>query len=140
MCSTDADSTVPPDWFDVQLEAAGDGHIAIAGVVRLDDAADPLLVAQFESTYRKHLDGSHPHVHGANLGFRADAYLSAGGWPTLATGEDHDLWKRLAPLGATIASARLSVTTASRLIGRAPAGFATDLADLTALAFVEPAA
>ncbi len=137
VCSTDADTTVPSDWFDVHLEAAREGHIAIAGVVRLDDAADPLLVAQFEATYQRHPDGSHPHVHGANLGFRADAYLSAGGWPTLATGEDHDLWRRLVSLGATIASVRLSVTTASRFIGRAPAGFA---ADLNALALAEPAA
>lgn len=137
VCSTDADSTVPVDWFDIQLDAARHGHVAIAGVVALDDATDPLLLAQFESTYVTHADGSHPHVHGANLGFRADAYESAGGWATMSTGEDHDLWNRLGPLGNTIASIRLSVTTASRRIGRAPAGFA---ADLTALAMAEPAA
>ena len=131
VCSTDADSTVPLDWFDVHLEAARHGHIAIAGVVRLDDAADPRLIAQFESTYLTNADGTHPHIHAANLGFRADAYVLAGGWAPLETGEDHDLWRRLAPHGGMLASVRLSVTTASRLIGRAPAGFAANLNALT---------
>lgn len=131
MCSTDADSTVPSDWFDVHLDAARHGHIAIAGIVDLDDAADPMLVDQFNSSYQTHDDGSHPHVHGANLGFRADAYLAAGGWSMMSTGEDHDLWGRLTALGATMASVRLSVSTASRLIGRAPAGFAANLSALS---------
>ena len=103
VCSTDADSTVPVDWFDVHLEAARDGHIAIAGVVELDDAADPRLLAQFESTYLTNPDGTHPHIHAANLGFRADAYVLAGGWAPLPTGEDRDLWQRLAPHGGMLA-------------------------------------
>ena len=131
VCSTDADSTVPLDWFDVHLDAAKRGHIAIAGVVRLDGDADPFLLAEFESSYVTHPDGSHPHIHGANLGFRADAYLAAGGWASLTTGEDHDLWHRLAPLGGVLASVGLWVTTASRLVGRAPSGFAANLAALT---------
>jgi hypothetical protein len=138
VCSTDADSTVPVDWFDVHLQAARQGHIAIAGVVELDDATDPMLREQFKAGYPTHPDGSHPHVHAANLGFRADAYVSAGGWAAVATGEDHDLWRRLAPHGGMLASVRLSVTTASRLIGRAPAGFAADLAALVLTS--EPAA
>ena len=55
----------------------------------------------------------------------------------LTTGEDRDLWRRLAPHGGMLASVRLSVTTASRLIGRAPAGFAANLHALTLTA--EPA-
>ena len=35
--------------------------------------------------------GPHPHVHGANLGIRASAYLAAGGFPPLRTAEDHAL-------------------------------------------------
>ena len=49
----------------------------------------------FRETYEIRPDGSHPHVHGANLGVRADAYLRAGGWADLRTAEDHDLWRRL---------------------------------------------
>jgi hypothetical protein len=37
-------------------------------------------------------DGTHPHVHGANLGIRADAYSDAGGWNDLTVAEDHCLW------------------------------------------------
>jgi hypothetical protein len=33
---------------------------------------------------------THSHVHGANLGIRADAYLAAGGWSDMLIGEDHD--------------------------------------------------
>ena len=35
--------------------------------------------------------GPHSHVHGANLGFRASAYLTAGGFPPVPTAEDHAL-------------------------------------------------
>ena len=39
-------------------------------------------------------DGTHRHVHGANLGVRADLLDAVGGWRRLHTGEDHDLWQR----------------------------------------------
>ena len=38
--------------------------------------------------------GQHAHVHGANLSFRASAYLEAGGFPELPTAEDHALGRR----------------------------------------------
>jgi hypothetical protein len=76
-----------------------------------------------------HGDGTHPHVHGANIGVRADVYLEAGGWTPLETGEDHDLWNRLSGSGCTKRSiAQLKVITSGRRIGRAPHGFAEALA------------
>ena len=39
-------------------------------------------------------DGTHAHVHGANLGIRADAYLDVGGWSDASLAEDHCLWNQ----------------------------------------------
>lgn len=73
-------------------------------------------------------DIAHPHVHGANLGFRADAYLDAGGWSDLALAEDHCLWSRVRSQGWRVASSiACVVTTSGRLKGRAEGGFADSL-------------
>jgi cellulose synthase/poly-beta-1,6-N-acetylglucosamine synthase-like glycosyltransferase len=74
------------------------------------------------------LDVTHPHVHGANLGIRADAYLDAGGWSDLALAEDHCLWGRVRACGWRVASSvACVVTTSGRLNGRAQGGFADTL-------------
>lgn len=84
---------------------------------------------RFRNSYLIHPDGSHPHVHGANLGFRADIYLRSGGWKGLDTGEDHDLWNRLMQATTRRAStATVKVLTSGRRVGRAPHGFADALA------------
>jgi len=128
LAATDADSFVPPHWLRSQLAFAATGAAAVAGVVRLDPHCDPTLARRFRSTYRLHPDGSHPHVHGANLGVRADAYLDVGGWDALATGEDNALWIRLKRSGwPTVSSVDVWVTTSARRVGRAPSGFASDL-------------
>jgi hypothetical protein len=69
-------------------------------------------------------------VHGANLGVRADAYLEAGGFAGLATGEDHALWNALRQRGRRMVSKRaVKVTTSSRIRARARHGFAGFLAE-----------
>src|ERR1035438_132616 len=84
---------------------------------------------RFRLTYLIHSDGTHPHVHGANIGIRADAYLESGGWRHLMTAEDHDLWQRLHRGNHRRRSdASLRVVTSGRRIGRAPHGFANALA------------
>jgi glycosyltransferase involved in cell wall biosynthesis len=131
MANTDADSKVPKTWLDEQLILAEQGIQAIAGTVAVDTFAehDPIVRELFRKTYIIARDGSHPHVHGANLGVRADAYLRAGGWRSLATAEDHDLWKRLGEAGATrISISHVRVSTSGRRNGRAPHGFAETLA------------
>lgn len=130
LCSTDADSSVPKDWLAAHLDAAERGFVAVAGIVHLDDLAEAHVRREFSRTYLTHADGTHHHVHGANLGFRADAYLAAGGWSPLATAEDHDLWNRLTGLGPTTSVTHLSVSTSGRTVGRAPDGFAAALAAL----------
>jgi glycosyltransferase involved in cell wall biosynthesis len=131
LANTDADCWVPPHWLTDQLHLANTGVQAIAGIVDVDSFAehDPHVPDRFRSTYLLHPDGTHPHVHGANLGVRADAYISAGGWADLSTAEDHDLWARLAKTRARrLSPSHVHVLTSGRRIGRAPLGFAGALA------------
>lgn len=131
LANTDADCEVPPTWLLDQLSLAQQGYAAVAGIVDVDGFTDhlPVVESRFRSTYKIHADGTHPHVHGANLGVRADAYLLAGGWNPLETAEDHDLWRRLrANAGPHLSDARLQVLTSGRRVGRAPLGFAGALA------------
>jgi glycosyltransferase involved in cell wall biosynthesis len=131
LANTDADCLVPSTWLTDQLVMAGEGVQAIAGVVDVDSFAEHAdhVPQRFRATYTLHPDGTHPHVHGANLGVRAAEYLLAGGWSDLCTAEDHDLWGRLAAVGARrVSPSHLQVVTSGRRIGRAPAGFAGALA------------
>jgi glycosyltransferase involved in cell wall biosynthesis len=126
LASTDADSAVPPSWIADQLALADRGAAAVAGVVAVDSFAEHPAAVQdrFERRYAGPSD-AHPHVHGANLGVRADAYLAAGGWPDLELGEDEVLWRALAEGGWPAVSTRsIAVTTSGRGVGRARGGFA----------------
>ena len=77
--------------------------------------------------------GHHPHVHGANLGFTADAYLAAGGFRPLPTAEDHALVDDLRAVRLPLLhTARLPVVTSARHRARAPRGFAWLLGTLAA--------
>jgi len=121
---------VPRDWIARQLAWAETGVTAVAGIVKVDSFRNHGAngAGVFSQHYVLNDDGTHLHVHGANLGMRADAYLDAGGWSDLALGEDHCLWKRIRERGwvarATTASV---VTTSGRLRGRAKGGFADTL-------------
>ncbi|RRA50208.1 glycosyltransferase family 2 protein [Acidipila sp. EB88] len=131
LANTDADCDVPETWLQRQLLIAGEHMDAIAGTVGVDSFAehDAGVPQRFLETYLVEADGSHPHIHGANLGVRADAYLSTGGWRSLATAEDKDLWERLALAGrARVSTSRTRILTSGRFTGRAPNGFAQALA------------
>lgn len=126
--STDADSTVDPDWVQTHLSPADAGAIAVAGtvVVASFDEHPEHVPVRFARRYGVSADGTHGHVHGTNLGVRADRYLHAGGWHDLATAEDHDLWDRLGALGGPLVSTSAApVLTSGRAVGRAPEGFAS---------------
>jgi glycosyltransferase involved in cell wall biosynthesis len=124
--STDADTTVGPDWLSRQLRYAQTGLDAVAGVVDLRCDDDLTIVTEeiFRDMYQVGRDG-HSHVHGANLGVRADAYVVAGGFPILPASEDRELWNSLLAWGYQChASNRLRVSTSARLHGRVEKGFA----------------
>jgi cellulose synthase/poly-beta-1,6-N-acetylglucosamine synthase-like glycosyltransferase len=131
LANTDADCCVPRTWLIDQLALAEQNVQAIAGIVEVDSFAEHSfgVALRFRDSYLIQPDGSHPHVHGANMGVRADAYLRAGGWGDLETAEDHDLWKRLRKIGSRHLSVdRVKVLTSGRRVGRAPHGFAGALA------------
>ena len=131
LANTDADCVVPENWLTEQLMLADKGIEAVAGIIDVDDFSDHdwHVAGRFRATYILRPDGSHAHVHGANLGLRADVYQRAGGWNHLLTGEDHDLWHRVRAAGSKTRSiTSLSVLTSGRRIGRAPDGFAQALA------------
>jgi cellulose synthase/poly-beta-1,6-N-acetylglucosamine synthase-like glycosyltransferase len=130
LVNTDADSFVPAAWLQHHLELADQGVHAVAGTVGVDSFEEHAAYVEerFRKSYLISPNGSHRHVHGTNLGIRADWYQRAGGWRSLATGEDHDLWDRLGEIGAKrVSVSHLEVMTSGRRIGRAPDGFAAAL-------------
>lgn len=133
LASTDADTVVPGDWLERQIDLADAGVTAVAGVVRVDSFSDhPTGTARaFAALYASGPHLAHSHVHGANIGTRADAYQRAGGWGELHLAEDHDLWRRLREAGERcLATTTLWVTTSGRALGRADGGFADLLTGL----------
>ncbi len=128
--NTDADSYVPCDWISRQLQMATEGATAVAGIVNVDsfEGHGPEGARMFSRHYLINADGTHPHVHGANIGVRADVYLDIGGWSDTAVGEDHCLWQRVQRRGwPVLATSASVVTTSGRLRGRARGGFADTL-------------
>jgi glycosyltransferase involved in cell wall biosynthesis len=126
--TTDADSKVDPDWLLRQICAHAD---MVLGVVRVSDwrTLPAAAVRRYLRAYHAgdRPDG-HDHVHGANMGFRADAYWRVGGFRALATGEDVELVERFEAAGCRIhRDTGLSVTTSARAEARAPHGFAQHL-------------
>ncbi|MFF2392323.1 glycosyltransferase [Nocardia sp. NPDC058114] len=131
--TTDADSEVEESWLSAQLEYARRGFEVVAGMVavRQWDGHSAQTRRMYERQYRSHGPDGHGHLHGAALGFRADAYWGIGGFRALRTGEDVDLVVRMLAGGARIAWAEdVRVTTSARRRGRAPHGFAEHLRTL----------
>lgn len=134
VATTDADSLVPRHWLTHQLRHARRGWKGVVGTVTVADwAGHPHHVRRLYTRGYRAWQGHHPHVHGANLGFSADAYLAAGGFRPLPTAEDHALVDDLLAAGMPLLrTARLPVVTSARCRARAPRGFAWLLRTLDA--------
>jgi glycosyltransferase involved in cell wall biosynthesis len=129
LATTDADTVVPPGWLRRQLGYAGQGWDVVLGTVTVTDWAGhpPHAPAVFEAMYEFGA-GPHPHVHGANLGIRASAYLAAGGFRPLRTAEDHALLAAATEAGCRVLRAGdITVVTSARRQARAPRGFSRAL-------------
>ncbi len=125
---TDADTQVAPNWLTAQLRLNVDvvcGTVAVHDWSPHRDNAD-LLRRHFHHSYTD-ADGHH-HIHGANLGVAADAYLRAGGFEPLACSEDVALVTALERAGARFAwSAAPRVVTSARCDAKARGGFGDTL-------------
>ncbi len=125
---TDADTRVTPQWLVAQLMLGAD---VVCGSVEVDDwspHADSahFLREHFSRTYQDR-DG-HRHIHGANLGVSAAAYLATGGFAAVSCHEDVLLVRALEANGARFAwSARPRVYTSARTDARARGGFGDTL-------------
>jgi glycosyltransferase involved in cell wall biosynthesis len=132
LATTDADTLVPPGWLRGQLRYAAAGWDAVAGTVTVTDWAG--RPAHLPAVFRQHYGesrGTHPHVHGANLGFTARAYLVAGPFPPVPTAEDHALVSALSVAGSRVLhTTEVSVRTSARQRARAPHGFSHLLSTL----------
>ena len=125
LATTDADTVVPPGWLGRQLSYADQGWDVVLGTVTVADWSEhpPHVPDAFAARYGSG-DGPHPHVHGANIGIRASAYLAAGGFRPLPTAEDHALLAAVSRVGSSVLrAADVTVETSARRQARAPHGF-----------------
>ena len=124
IASTDADSAVPVHWISSQVRLADAGADLVIGTVRPDPA--DLSPQQRSAWQARHVPGrANGHVHGANLGVRADVYRAAGGYSPVDEHEDVDLVARARATGArVVASDGAWVLTSGRQQGRTPGGYA----------------
>lgn len=128
--NTDADTRVPRRWLLEHVAAAARGCDLLLGTVEPVGVADPAVARAWRTGYR--LADGHSHVHGANLGVRASAYVAAGGFGPLGAHEDVDLVHRVRALGARWhATDRTRVRTSGRVAGRVEVGFSTYLGALS---------
>ncbi|MCU1513575.1 MAG: glycosyl transferase [Microbacteriaceae bacterium] len=129
IANTDADSVVPPNWLLQQARLANAGADVMIGTVRPDFSE--LSRDQVAAWKSSHADGAAlGHVHGANLGMRAAAYLASGGFVPLAVHEDVALVNALSALQLrVVASEACEVETSGRHHGRAPGGYARYLSE-----------
>lgn len=128
---TDADTVVPSRWLVRHVMWAERGADLVVGT------AEPVGVARGESLAawhaRHHLVEGHTHVHGANLGVRADRWRQVGGFGQRTVGEDVDLVERVrAVTGRWVATDTARVLTSGRPRSRVDGGFADYLRDLDA--------
>jgi hypothetical protein len=137
LACTDADSRVPADWLCHHRGLADTGVDAVLGAVAVRDWTGwpPHVPAAYATAYRAAVRGvdGHDHVHGANLGVRGSAYLTAGGFRALRSDEDVALVGALRRTGARVAATRgAPVETSARRVGRTPQGFSGHLRALAA--------
>jgi glycosyltransferase involved in cell wall biosynthesis len=125
---TDADTRVAPDWLAQQLRLDVD---VVCGTVAVEDWSphreNAVLLRRYFINNYTDADGHH-HIHGANLGVSADAYVRAGGFEPLECSEDVALVTALRRSGARFAwSAAPRVTTSARCDAKARGGFGDTL-------------
>lgn len=118
---TDADSVVPPDWIERlarEYDRAPD-VVAVGGDIEFECPNwKSRLLTQFLIPWINRIDRGNPagpHLWGANLSVRRDAFLSVGGWnPKFSLQADSELSERLRKAGRVVVNESLRVRTSSR--------------------------
>ena len=125
LATTDADSVVPTTWLADQAVHHRALAQGVVGTVSVDwQQHSATTRGRYDRLYCVRDRGVHGHVHGANLGVRADAYWRVGGFRPLHVGEDVDLVDRLLTAGTPLAwDAHNAVRTSDRSDCRARGGF-----------------
>lgn len=131
LCSTDADATLPSDYF-AQLTSAPPGAAAVAFPFRHvagDDATCNAATALYELRLHHYVLGleyaASPyafHTLGSSLAIRACAYTQVRGFPKRAGGEDFYVLNKLAKVGAITRPAGQCIELQSRHSARTPFG------------------
>src|SRR5216117_698621 len=123
---TDADTVVPPDWVSRLVEeyrrrpdvVAIGGDVVFTGANWKGWLLARVLVPAFNWIDRRNPRG--PHLWGANLSVRRDAFLAVGGWnPDYSLEVDSELSERLRSAGRVVVLESLRVQTSSRRWNRA---------------------
>ena len=119
-CS-DADSVAPPDWISsmVQEYDRRADVVAIGGEIEFTSPnwKSRLLTRFFIPLFNRIDRGSPagPHLWGANMSVRRDAFLAVGGWnPRFSLQADSELSERLRQVGRVVILESLRVRTSSR--------------------------
>jgi len=123
---TDADTIVPANWLSAQLDQDAD---ATCGQVCIDDWSG--YPVGLRERFLQRYSAETRHIHGANLGISALAYETAGGFPTLKSGEDAALIASLVERRGDVRWAGTArVVTSARWQTTIENGFASFLASL----------
>ncbi|MBI3217045.1 MAG: glycosyltransferase [Mycobacterium sp.] len=125
LATTDADSVVPTTWLADQIRHHRARMHGVVGTVAVDWREHATSTRRrYEGLYLTSEADHHGHVHGANLGVRADAYWRVGGFRPLSVGEDVDLVERLVSARTPLVwDADNAVLTSDRRDSRARGGF-----------------
>jgi hypothetical protein len=142
--TTDADTTVPPDWVARNLSAIEAGASAVAGAFDIDPAEKielPTMLrfrlrleARYEALITELACRLDPQPHdpwprhaatsGASLAVDLETYRVMGGMPAIPVGEDRAFVDALVAAGGLVRhDPNIRVCTSGRLIGRAIGGF-----------------
>lgn len=123
LATTDADSRVPRDWLAAQVSQHEAGVDHWSGRVSVADWSGHH--GETRSRWQDKYENEYQPIHGASMGFTAAAYIAAGGFEPLETGEDRALHRALVAQGAlSYYDSVVRVVTSARRRARAPLGFA----------------
>lgn len=133
LACTDADTIVPSTWLTRQFMWADDGMDLVLGTVHPDSLTDPATCRIWRD--RHHLAEGHGHIHGANLGVRAQRWLQVGGFGVRSRNEDIALAAAIqARTPHWVSTDSTRVLTSGRTTGRVTGGFADYLKDIAGAA------